>query len=62
MVNLVGSHNKKVQLTPCKHSKLHWYEKLDNRPGRKMGHINSCSTSADKALKLALNDLKGFKL
>ncbi len=62
MVNLVGSSIKKPQLAICKNSKLHWYEKNDNRPGRKMGHINACSTSADKSLKLALNDLKGFKL
>lgn len=62
MVNLVGSSSRKPSLAICKNSKLHWYQKLDNRPGRKMGHINACSTSADKSLKLALTDLKGFKL
>jgi len=62
MVNLVGSSHKKPQLNISKNARLHWYEKADNRPGRKMGHINTCSTSADKSLKMALNDLKGFKL
>lgn len=62
MVNLIGSSTRPAQLYTCKASRLHWYLKKDNRSGRKMGHINTCADSADKALKLALKDLKGFKI
>ncbi len=62
MINLIGSKKTRPKLTVCKQSKLHWYEKKDNRPGRKMGHINSMSSSADKALLNCKKDLKGFDL
>ncbi|MEM7646479.1 MAG: ATP-grasp domain-containing protein, partial [Pseudomonadota bacterium] len=48
MVNLIGQ-NKEVQLAPC--SGLYWYGKVDNRAGRKMGHINTTGPSPSVALK-----------
>lgn len=63
MVNLLGSKNTSTpvwELPP--NTYLHWYGKKENRAGRKMGHINTLSTNPEKALKLALQNLKGFNL
>lgn len=62
MVNLVGRTNEAPRLETTKQGFLHWYGKKENRPGRKMGHINAVAKSADEALKLALNEEKKFKL
>lgn len=35
-------------------SQLHWYGKLENRPNRKMGHINTLGTTPKEALKKSL--------
>lgn len=63
MVNLLGSTNApppKWTLSPD--VSVHWYGKLDNRAGRKMGHINAVDSSPNAALKKALLAAKGFKL
>lgn len=51
MANLIGS-GAKTELQAI--AGLTWYGKTENRPGRKMGHINALGTSPEKALKLAL--------
>ncbi len=62
MVNLIGSTNAKPKLQAVKIGSLHWYSKLDNRPGRKMGHLTVMDNTPNKALKLALKAVKGQKL
>ncbi len=59
MANLIGGE-KEVRLKPT--SGLHWYGKPENRKGRKMGHINKTSTTAERALELALKKRKGIQL
>ena len=52
MYNLIG-HSKEA---PAWHLtsdvKLHWYGKNENRPGRKMGHLNATAKTPNEALKL----------
>lgn len=62
MLNLLGESNNRPSWDIRSPVHLHWYGKHDNRLGRKMGHINSVSTSAEKALKIVLNAKKEFKL
>ncbi len=58
MWNLLGTKSS-TTLSPWKNTsfengiELHWYGKLESRPGRKMGHVNVTASSADSALKLA---------
>lgn len=71
MVNLIGRArptpihlNKQLSLIIpqiATHGYLHWYDKSEEKPGRKMGHINVCSEkSPDVALKIALKLEKEF--
>lgn len=67
MVNLLGLSNQ-IPNWPAKiwndkiHGQLHWYGKMENRPNRKMGHINLLSSSPQSALKLALSARRKVKL
>ena len=54
MLNLLGQESEKAWLPPAG-THLHWYSKLENRPGRKMGHINSLDSTPTKALATLLN-------
>lgn len=58
MVNLVGKSNDPMKLPAATEGKLHWYGKEQNRPGRKMGHINYCGPNLPSLLKLGLNERK----
>jgi 5-(carboxyamino)imidazole ribonucleotide synthase len=62
MVNLLGHSDLAPKWKADIHAALHWYGKKDNRPGRKMGHLNSFHSSPQKALKWALNERKKIKL
>lgn len=59
MVNLIGSSKRKPKLQSFDKGCIHWYGKLENRPGRKMGHITSLDSTPSKALNLALKAEKG---
>ncbi len=59
MTNLIGSE-KPIKLKQM--GNLHWYGKLENRKGRKMGHINAISATPEQALKLAIKKRKGIHL
>jgi 5-(carboxyamino)imidazole ribonucleotide synthase len=59
MVNLLGE-GEKTKLSYAPVGQLHWYGKTDNRPGRKMGHINVLGSSPKAALKTALKWRKEF--
>ena len=54
MVNLIGSGKQKPILKPNTESKIYWYGKTENRPGRKLGHINAVAPRPKTALNLAL--------
>jgi 5-(carboxyamino)imidazole ribonucleotide synthase len=40
MANLIGESNKAMRIPTQLEGNLHWYGKEQNRPGRKMGHLN----------------------
>jgi len=52
MMNLLGTTAKPVKWLVPSAAKLHWYGKEENRPGRKMGHLNALAANPDKALAL----------
>lgn len=62
MYNLLGASTREPKWTLASDIHLHWYGKVENRPGRKMGHINALGSSAEAALKLAQFRRKDFKL
>lgn len=62
MVNLLGQSDNVAQWSEPIEVKLHWYGKLDNRPGRKMGHLNAVAKTADEALRLAQAAERKFQL
>ena len=62
MVNLLGEGNKDVRLDRSPAGALHWYGKSENKPGRKLGHINVLGSTGSKALIAALKWRKDFKL
>ncbi len=62
MYNLIGSRTGEAKWQLPAGVALHWYGKSENRPGRKMGHLNATAATPEKALqKLQLARLK-FKL
>ncbi len=62
MVNLLGEGKRQPRLSYANNGHLHWYGKTENRPGRKLGHINVLASSARKALEKALKWRKDFQL
>ena len=64
MVNLVGTTDKSVNIPNTLSGNLYWYGKTQNRPGRKMGHINYTSNDLNPKdlLKLAQKERNRFKL
>jgi 5-(carboxyamino)imidazole ribonucleotide synthase len=68
MVNLLGfehSHNnyqeKRAKISSLENTHLHWYNKIESRPGRKLGHVTvlfdvkSGENTHQKAEKIAKN-------
>ncbi len=64
MVNLVGQTDSTVSIPKTLAGNLYWYGKNQNRPGRKMGHINYTSNDLDSKnlLRLAQKERTRFKL
>jgi len=62
MLNLIGISEQTVQVPLDLQGQLHWYGKNENRPGRKMGHVNYLGQSAQALLKLGLRERKKFQL
>ncbi len=60
MVNLLGKSTRTPSWRDAGELRLHWYGKKENRPGRKMGHVNVTDSTAERALKRALNGRKSF--
>lgn len=62
MTNLIGESNNKPELPSDLDGQLHWYGKAENRPGRKMGHINYIGNNQKQLLQKALKERKRIKL
>ncbi|MCB0413698.1 MAG: 5-(carboxyamino)imidazole ribonucleotide synthase [Bdellovibrionales bacterium] len=62
MINLLGTSSQPPQLKTNTAGFLHWYGKLENRPNRKMGHLNIIDSTPQKALQQAKKLYKEFKL
>lgn len=62
MQNLSGTKSLKPQIHADFEGKFYWYEKTENRPKRKMGHINYTGTSISQLKDFAKKDLGKIKL
>lgn len=62
MVNLLGQTTKVPRLKKMPTGSLHWYNKTENRPRRKMGHINYIGRNQKQLLQKALLERKGIVL
>lgn len=60
MVNLLGNSLRHPLIRKYPTGILHWYEKTENRPRRKMGHINYIGRRKKELLKRALQERKGI--
>lgn len=61
MTNLLGESSDPFRIPPGLEGRLHWYGKNDNRPGRKMGHVNHLGARPDPLLKKALLERKRIR-
>ncbi|MFZ3230286.1 MAG: 5-(carboxyamino)imidazole ribonucleotide synthase [Pseudobdellovibrio sp.] len=62
MVNLLGQSTRQPVLKTMPTGSMHWYDKTENRPRRKMGHINYIGKNKKALLKKALLERKGILL
>lgn len=60
MVNLLGQSVRTPTIKNFPSGSLHWYEKVENRPRRKMGHVNYIGKNKKQLLQLALKERKGI--
>ncbi len=61
MTNLIGTSELSPVFPNAREGHLHWYGKTENRPGRKMGHMNYTGEKSKALLKLALAERKKIK-
>ena len=63
MYNIIGEWHKNLAHLPEGHNQhfLHWYGKEDTRPGRKMGHITTLSSTSEEALRILKVTMKSFE-
>lgn len=62
MSNLVGTRKEPIQIQEPYPSHLYLYGKPENRPGRKMGHINALGKNHQEALKKVILSRKKVQL
>lgn len=62
MTNILGNSESTILIPTKLTGSLHLYGKKQNRPGRKMGHINYVGSNQKSLLKLALKERKDFRL
>lgn len=62
MYNLLGRSTKEPKWNLSGPAKLHWYGKTENRPGRKMGHLNARAKDGEQALRILKKTMKEFQL
>lgn len=60
MTNLIGESTHPFNIPDALNGKLHWYDKKENRAGRKMGHINYIGPDKHQLLERALIERKGI--
>lgn len=61
MTNLLGLSNDVATVPASLTGHMHWYGKKQNRPGRKMGHINYTGKNRVSLLKTALLEREKFQ-
>lgn len=61
MTNIMGSHEKALKIPSSIEGKIHLYGKSENRPRRKMGHVNYTGKNAKTLLAKALKERKLFQ-
>ena len=62
MVNLLGQSTRIPFIKKFPTGSFHWYNKDENRPRRKLGHINYVGTNKKELLKKAIQERKGILL
>jgi 5-(carboxyamino)imidazole ribonucleotide synthase len=62
MLNILGMSDQPATWSLPPDVRLHWYGKTENRPGRKMGHLNALASNADAALRLLKKRRASFKV
>lgn len=62
MLNLLGDSERTPKFAFDPDINLHWYGKADNRPGRKMGHLNTVAKTPEEGLKRLLKHRKNWEL
>lgn len=62
MTNLLGASSSELIPPAQLKGSLHLYGKTENRPGRKMGHVNYLGAKGPALLKSALKERKKFQL
>ena len=62
MVNLLGLSNRQPAIKKFPTGTVHWYDKQENRPRRKMGHVNYIGKNKKVLLHKALLERKGILL
>ncbi len=60
MVNLLGTSTRIPLIKKIPTGSIHWYEKVENRARRKMGHINYVGRQQHVLLNKALSERKGI--
>jgi phosphoribosylaminoimidazole carboxylase PurK protein len=61
MTNIVGESEGPIQISEGLTGSIHLYGKIENRKGRKMGHINYIGRNLNALLKLALKERTGIR-
>lgn len=56
MANLIGEKRTPMKIPGHLRGAVHWYGKNENRPGRKMGHLNYVGADLKALLKFAINE------
>lgn len=62
MMNLLGASDRAPSWDVPSDVHFHWYGKMDNRKGRKMGHYNVLASTPARALALAKKRRAAFKV
>jgi 5-(carboxyamino)imidazole ribonucleotide synthase len=62
MMNLLGSSTVAPTWRLPTDARLHWYGKNENRPGRKMGHINALGATPEGALAVVQRERRKFEV
>ena len=62
MTNILGETHNEIQIPKNLKGSLHLYGKKENRPGRKMGHLNYLGANQQTLLRQARKERKAFFL